>query len=125
MFAAMHQSGFGSSYTSASKKLPKRLNDIAQSHNFADPMSRCRQQYFDILDTTACAVRSRFEQEGFKVFHHIEKVLMMALNPFGIKVMNLMELQTAMPKDVKGKMAYSKYAITLTVISTTNACYDN
>jgi Domain of unknown function (DUF4371)/hAT family C-terminal dimerisation region len=67
------------------KKQPKRLNDGAQPHNFADPRSRCRQQYFEILDTTATAIRSRFEQKGFKVCHQIEKVLMMALNPCGIK----------------------------------------
>ena len=64
----------------------KRLNDSAhQSHNFADQRSRCRQQYFEILDTTATVIRSRFEQEEFKVCHQIEKVLMMALDPFGIK----------------------------------------
>lgn len=49
-------------YASASKTQPKRLSNGAQPHNFADPRSRYRQQYFEILETTAAATHSRYEQ---------------------------------------------------------------
>ena len=63
------------------KRIPKRfLNEGCQPHNFADPKSRCRQKYYEFIDTAATAIRSRFQQEGFKLRIQIERLLKTALN---------------------------------------------
>ena len=58
------------------QRIPKRLLDGGcQPFNFPDPRSRFRQKYYEFLDMSAQAIRSRYKQEGFMMCIKIENML--------------------------------------------------
>jgi len=63
-------------------RIPKKLNDGGEQFVFADAKSRYRQIYYQFLESSAMAITSRFEQDGFKLCLKIEKALVAYLNPY-------------------------------------------
>jgi hypothetical protein len=63
------------------RRIPARLLDGgSQPVIFHDPQSRCRQKYYEFLETAAAAIRSRYNQAGFQMCIKIETMLKSALS---------------------------------------------
>lgn len=60
-------------------RIPKKLNDGGEQFIFTDVRARYRQIYYQFLESSVMAIKSRFEQDGFKLCLKIEKALIASL----------------------------------------------
>ncbi len=62
------------------RKIPKRFEQGTSVEEYPDSVeSLYRQVYFEAIDLAMNSIKSRFDQEGFKVYSNIEQLLLKAL----------------------------------------------
>ena len=62
------------------RKLPRRINDGAPSHQPSTPSDMYRQKYFEALDVICEEINRRFEQKDLKVVVDLERLLFDSAN---------------------------------------------
>ena len=62
------------------RKLPRRIDDGAASHQPSTPKEIYRQKYFEALDIVCEEIKRRFDQEDLKVVIDIEQLLLDSAN---------------------------------------------
>ena len=62
------------------RKLPKRLDNGADSYEFQSPKDYFRQKYFEVLDIVTNEINRRFDQRDFCVASDLEKMIIDAAN---------------------------------------------
>lgn len=60
------------------RKLPRRINDGADSHQFSTPKDYYRQQYFQALDEVTNVLTRSFDQQDMKIALGLEVMLLSA-----------------------------------------------
>ena len=55
------------------RKIPRRVNDGADPHQYATPKDLFRQQYFQVLDVVTNELSRRFDQQDLKTVVEMEK----------------------------------------------------
>ena len=62
------------------RKLPRRLDSGASSHEFESPEEYFRQKYFEVLDIVTNEIQRRVDQRDFCVASDLEQMLIDAAN---------------------------------------------
>jgi len=61
------------------RKLPARYDDgLSRGHISASPKEHYQLLYFEAIDTAIGCLTNRFDQEGYKVYHNLEELLIKA-----------------------------------------------
>ena len=73
--------GVGDPVLSCRRKTPKRFETKVGEGDFPEDVdTRYRQIFYEALDLITFAIESRFQQPGYKVYCHLEDVLVKAAN---------------------------------------------
>lgn len=62
------------------QKIPRRVNEGADPHQYESPKDYFRHQYFSALDEIANELSRRFDQKDMKVVMEVEKMILSACN---------------------------------------------
>ena len=62
------------------RKIPARYNDGEDQHNHKDVELLYRQLYYDAYDYAISGIKSRFDQPDFKLYSHMQNLLLKAAN---------------------------------------------
>ena len=60
------------------RKIPRRINDGADPHQYGTPEDFHRQHYFQASDEVTNQLSRRFDQKGIKIVAEVEKTLVFA-----------------------------------------------
>ena len=83
------------------RKLPKRINDGAESYQFNTPEGMHRQQYFLALDESVNELLRRFEQRDLSIIIDVENLLLKNANESQVDTYILESMIRTYEKDLK------------------------